>query len=97
MAPPSAKYTACPDAVPFLYGPTDIAVRTLCCAWNVQYVQPVFASSENTAPLSLPTKTRPPTTAGWARAELTPAKPNAHFSVSFGTAAAESLPLSAGA
>src|SRR5688572_23436743 len=85
-----------PEAVPFLYGPMEIAARMPCCAWNIQCVQPVFASSANTAPLSLPTNSRPPATAGWARAELTPGKPNAHLSVSFGTDAAERLPRCAG-
>src|SRR5687768_12098103 len=67
-----------------------IAVRTPPSALNVQWVQPVFASSEYTMPLVLPTNTRPAATVGWPDADDTPGKPNAHFSVSFGICAAVS-------
>src|SRR5437867_9296406 len=60
-------------------------VRTGPFAWNVQCVQPVFASSAYTMPLWLPTNTRPPATVGSARAVTALGNPNAHFSVSFGT------------
>jgi hypothetical protein len=56
-------------------------------------VQPVVASSAKTSPLSLATKTREPTMTGCERAELTPGKPNAHFSFSRGTIAALKPPL----
>ena len=67
-----------------------IAVRTPPSALKVQCVQPVFASSEYTMPLVVPTKTRPAATVGWPDADDTPGKPKAHFNVSFGTCAAVS-------
>src|ERR1043166_1286435 len=59
-------------------------------------MQPVFALSENTSPLSLEMNTRPPTTTGCARAEVTPGRPKAHFNFSRGTSGAVMPPLSAG-
>src|SRR5262247_2982047 len=56
-------------------------------------MHPRLASSAYTSPLSLATKRRSPSTAGCDRAELTPAKPNAHFSFSFGTLVALRPPL----
>src|SRR5580698_4913846 len=38
--------------------------------------------------MSVPTNTRPPTTAGCAKAEVPPGKPNAHFNFRLGTLAA---------
>ena len=69
-------------------GPTVIAERTAACAWNVQMVQPLAASSAYTMPLWLPTNRRPPATAGCARADVALGKPKAHFSVSVGICAA---------
>src|SRR5215510_11299463 len=89
MAQPDA-----PDAV--LYAPTVGAVRIPDCAWKTQYVQPVFALSEKTSPLSLATNRRPPTTTGCARTEVTPGSPKAHLSVSRGTSGAVMPPLSDG-
>src|SRR4051812_23795332 len=40
----------------------------------------------------LPTKTRPPTMVGCTAADVSPAKPKAHFSFRFGTVAAVSVP-----
>jgi hypothetical protein len=57
-------------------------------------VHPVFALSANRSPLSLPTNRRPPTIAGCDLAELTPAKPNAHFSFKRDTLSAVSPPAS---
>jgi len=48
------------------------------------------------SPLSLPTNTRPPRTAGCERAELTPANPNAHFSFMRGSIGAVTPPVAAG-
>src|SRR6185436_17079282 len=48
------------------------------------------------SPLSLPTNTRLPSTAGCERAELTPAKPNAHFSFIRGSIGAVTPPVAAG-
>src|SRR5205809_6496228 len=59
-------------------------------------MQPVFAFSAKPSPLSLETKSRPPTTTGCARAPVTPGKPNAHFNFSRGTSGAVMPPLSAG-
>ncbi len=67
---------------------TLIAVRTPPSALNVQCVHPVFASSEYTMPLTLPTNTRPAATVGCPDAAVEPGNPNAHFKVSFGTSAA---------
>src|ERR1051325_7224822 len=59
-------------------------------------MQPVFALSAKTSPLSLEMNTRPPATTGCARAAVTPGRPKAHFSFSFGTSGALRPPLSAG-
>src|SRR3954466_4741551 len=59
-------------------------------------MQPVFALSANTSPLSLEMNTRPPATTGCARAAVTPGRPNAHFNFNFGTSGALRPPLSAG-
>src|SRR5215831_5983219 len=59
-------------------------------------MQPVFGLSAKTSPLSLDTKSRPPTTTGCARAAMTPGNPNAHFSFRRGTSGAVMPPLSAG-
>ena len=59
-------------------------------AWNDQYAQPERASIEYTARLSLATKTRPRATVGCDELTPPPGKPNAHFSVSFGTSRAAS-------
>src|SRR5438046_10011187 len=59
-------------------------------------MQPVFGLSAKTSPLSLDTKSRPPTTTGCARAAMTPGNPNAHFNFSRGTSGAVMPPLSAG-
>src|SRR5713226_7636696 len=59
-------------------------------------MQPVFGFSAKTSPLSLDTKSRPPTTTGCARAAMTPGNPNAHFNFSCGTSGAVMPPLSAG-
>src|SRR5207249_1427518 len=56
----------------------------------------VFASRPYTVPVSLARKSRPPTTAGCARAASTPGMPNAHFNFNFGISAALRPPLSAG-
>src|ERR1043166_2102626 len=45
-----------------------IAVRTPAPAGYVQKMHPVAASREYTAPLTLPTNTRPPATVGCAKA-----------------------------
>ena len=70
--------------------PMVTAARTLAAAGKYQWMQPVEASSAYTLPLWLPTKTRPPTTVGWASAATSPGKPNAHFSFRRGTCAAVS-------
>jgi hypothetical protein len=54
-------------------------------------MQPVLASSAYTSPRSDAVKMRPPTTVGCVLAASEPAKPKAHFSVSFGTSAAVKL------
>src|SRR6185436_12975671 len=58
--------------------------------------QPLLAFNEYTAVLALPTKTRPPTTVGCAKARLTPENANAHFSFRRGTSLAESRAIAAG-
>jgi hypothetical protein len=67
-----------------------MAVRTAASAVYVQWVHPVLASSAYTSPRSEAVKIRPATTVGCVRAASEPAKPNAHFNVSFGTSAAVS-------
>src|SRR5262245_6152824 len=63
--------------------------------WNIQYVQPLFASSAKRSPLSLPTNNRLPRTAGCDRAELTPGNPKAHFNFRRGIIGAVRPPFSA--
>ena len=71
----------------FVFGraPIVMPLRTPDFAWNVQIVQPLFASSAYTTPLWLPTNSRPPATVGSARADVALGNPNAHFNTSFGT------------
>ena len=64
------------------------AVRTWLCDLNVQYRQPVFASSEYTVPLPLPKKSRPFTTVGWLKTVAASANPKAHLTLSLGTSLA---------
>src|SRR5688572_17628259 len=64
------------------------AKRPMLSAWKDQYAQPERASIEYTARLSLPMKTRPSATVGCDELTPPPGKPNAHFSVSFGTSRA---------
>ena len=59
-------------------------MRTVAWARKLQYAQPVFGSRACTSPVSLAMKSRLPTSAGCARADVTLAKPKAHFSFSFG-------------
>src|SRR5271170_7074034 len=58
-------------------------------------MQPLFASSANTVPFWLPTKTQPPTTAGCAQADVASGNPKAHFNSSRGSCAAVSCALAA--
>src|SRR5437762_6772215 len=51
-------------------------------------MQPLAALSAYTPPPGLPTNTRPPTIVACAFDCRSPGKPNAHFSLSFGTSAA---------
>src|ERR1051325_5302213 len=67
-----------------------IAVRTPAPAGYVQKMHPVAASREYTAPLTLPTNTRPPATVGCAKAIGSLGNPKAHFSLGRPTAAAAS-------
>src|SRR5260370_40528213 len=64
------------------------AVRTWLCDLNVQYRQPVFASSEYTVPLPLPKNSLPFTTVGWLKTVAASANPKAHLTLSFGTSLA---------
>src|SRR5260370_37875243 len=64
------------------------AVRTWLCDLNVQYRQPVFASSEYTVPLPLPKKSLPFTTVGWLKTLAASGNPKAHLTLSFGTSLA---------
>ena len=66
------------------------AARTAASALNTQCTQPVAALSAYTAPLCVPTNTRPPTIVGCASALSSPGKPNAHLSFRRGTSAAVS-------
>src|SRR5262245_49175843 len=66
------------------------------CVLKVQYVQPVFASSEYTVPFWVPTKIRPAATVGWPYADSVSGNANAHFSLRAGTCAAVSPACSAG-
>src|ERR1044071_5000058 len=59
-------------------------------------MHPVFALNANTSPPSVEMNTRPPTTTGCARADVTPGRPKAHFSFRRGTSGAVMPPLSAG-
>src|SRR6478609_10096241 len=81
-SPTNAAYFAAPAPVT---GPTVMAFLMIDPVSNDQYTQPVFASSEYTKPLSLPTNTRPDATVGCALADTPDGKPNAHLSFSFGT------------
>src|ERR1035438_8676565 len=62
-----------------------MAVRTPAPASNAQYVQPVDASRAYTLPPALPTNNFPWTMEGCENATKSPAKPNAHLSLSLGT------------
>src|SRR5207253_4007099 len=66
-------------------GPTDIALRIPACAWNDQFTQPLWASSEYTTPVSELKKTLPSTIAGCWYIDDAPGIPNAHFSFSLET------------
>src|ERR1700685_1973187 len=58
-------------------------------------MQPLVASSANTVPFWLPTKTQPPITVGCAQADVASGNPNAHFNSSCGSCAAVSCALAA--
>src|SRR5262249_29202268 len=83
FAPVSPKYTAY-EFVPSIR-PNARAVRTPLFAVNVQWMQPLFASSEYTVPFWLPTNSRPLATVGCDHADVASGKPNAHLSESLGT------------
>jgi hypothetical protein len=58
--------------------------RTVEGALNVQYSQPVRASSEYTVPFPVPKNKRPPATVGCPKTVVVRGIPNAHFTLSFG-------------
>src|SRR5262249_2195226 len=98
----SPKYAAYPPDAPdpldpaAPLGPITIPVRTPAFAWNVQTMQPLFASMAYTVPLWLPTKPRPPARVGAARAVTAFGNPTAHLSVSFGVCSADTPASAAG-
>ena len=71
-------------------GTASSAARTGPFAWNTHFKHPVSARIACTMPPALPTNRWPSSTVGCAKAEASPSKPKAHFSLRFLTCSTRS-------